>query len=192
MKRFIVFFITITISLVGLSQVELDSVISSKTYDNGSHIVYMQLQSAVGRKYRKIIERKLTMRDDISRFSFNDKSDFSQVMFKGEANVTPDIIIDKMNRIIYEQNNLTEKRIPFTEVEDYGNYRKVKFHIDGVDDETQIESLLYESAKDVNIFSVNVDDTYLCVMTIGKNVKPVYIHRMLTQLGMHMSGYFPD
>lgn len=155
MKKIVLVISGVLLSSMLFSQVDSYTIEASKTYEDHTKTVYLNLVGVLDGDLAKQIEATLEAQSDIHKFSFYANPDFKKCMFTANTSVDVDEIIALINETVYDANPPEGSQIVFANQAQYENYFKAVFDLDRQpDDEVikYIQNTLKESdfISDVN------------------------------------------
>lgn len=187
MKKGILSLVAFFIATVLFAQVDSYTVAASKTYENRTKTVYLNLSAVLDAETAELIEQGMEAQSDIHRFSFYAAPDYQKCMFTTAPNVHEDEIIALMNEFVYEVNPSTVYQTEFANHGRQGNYYKVVFELDRLPDDDIIKTIHLSLKESDFITDVNYRDNARFEIFAYEPMYPDQVNQLLEQYDVKIS-----
>ncbi|MEA1875205.1 MAG: hypothetical protein U9N51_12385 [Bacteroidota bacterium] len=187
MKKGILSLVVFFIATVLFAQVDSYTVAASKTYENRTKTVYLDLSAVLDAETAKMIEQGMVAQSDIHKFSFYAAPNYEKCMFTSALNVHEDEILALMNEFIYEVNPATMFQTEFTNHGNQGDYYKVVFVLDRLPDDDVIKAIHLSLKESDFITDVNYRDKARFEIYAFEPMYPEQVNQLLEQYNVKIS-----
>ncbi len=183
----IVLVLTGCVFATGLTaQVDSYTVKASKTYENKTKTVYLNLNADLDAETADMIESALESQSGIHKFSFYAAPDYQECMFTVNAGVHEDEIIALMNEVVFEASPSSVFENEFANRGRQGDYYKVVFELDRLPDDDIIKSIHLSLKESDFITDVNYRDEGRFEIFAYEPMYPEQVNKLLKQHGLRI------
>jgi hypothetical protein len=187
MKKGILSLVAFFVATVICAQVDSYTVAASKTYENRTKTVYLDLSAVLDAETAKIIEQGMEAQSDIHRFSFYAAPNYQKCMFTSAPNVHEDEVMALMNEFVYEVNPSTVFQAEFANFGRQGDYYKVVFELDRLPDDDIIQAIHLSLKESDFITDVNYRDKARFEIFAFEPMYPEQVSQLLEQYNVKIS-----
>lgn len=172
---------------MSFGQVDYYKVIGSKTYDNNTKTVYLELNAVLDAETVEMIEAALESQSDIHKFSFYARPNFKKCMFTANVSVHEDEIIALMNEVVYDAVPASSFETKFAHTGRQGDYYKVVFVLDRLPDDDVIKAIHLSLKESDFITDVNYRDKARFEIYAFEPMYPEQVNQLLEQYDVKIS-----
>jgi hypothetical protein len=187
MKKAVLLIAGLCVTALLFAQVDSYTVAASKTYENRTKTVYLNLSAVLDAETAKMIEQGMEAQSDIHRFSFYAAPNYQKCMFTSALNVHEDEIMALMNEFIYEVNPSTVFQTEFANRGRQGDYYKVVFELDRLPDDDIIKAIHLSLKESDFITDVNYRDKARFEIFAFEPMYPEQVSQLLEQYNVKIS-----
>lgn len=187
MKKLLFFTAIMILANTLFSQVDYYKVMGSKTYDNNTKTVYLDLNGVIDAETARMIEITLEAQTDIHKFSFYAEPNFNKCMFTANVSVHEDEIQALMNEVVYDTKPTAGYGSEFAHAGRQGDYYKVVFELDPLPDEDVIKTIHLSLKESDFITDVNYRDKGQFEIFAYEPMYPEQVSQLLEQYNVKIS-----
>lgn len=186
MKKIVLVISGMLLSSMLFSQVDSYTIEASKTYEDHTKTVYLNLVGVLDGDLAKQIEANLEAQSDIHKFSFYAKPEYTKCMFTVDVGVNEDEIVALINEVIFDAEAQINER-EFVKMTQYGNYYKVSFELNQLPAD-EILKHIYIALKESDFISdVNYLGGKRFEVYAYSQIRPIQINQLLQQFDVEIS-----
>jgi hypothetical protein len=187
MKKAVLLIAGLCVTALLFAQVDSYTVAASKSYENRTKTVYLNLSAVLDAETAKMIEQGMEAQSDIHRFSFYAAPDYQKCMFTSALNVHEDEIMALMNEFVYEVKPFDVFQTEFANRGRQGDYYKVVFELDRLPDDDIIKAIHLSLKESDFITDVNYRDKARFEIFAFEPMYPEQVSQLLEQYNVKIS-----
>ncbi len=138
MKKIVVSFIVLVVSLPAFSQMVNYTIESQKAYENGSKTVYLRFEGDFSAQARAVIEREFKTRIAVRQFSFYDQNNPTKMMFTATSGFS-ERELDEIMAEVHASSSETSDAKNTNIRKDRDDLDYIKFDIEGVSSKAEMK-----------------------------------------------------
>ncbi|MDA3882937.1 MAG: hypothetical protein PF481_06610 [Bacteroidales bacterium] len=187
MNRLILLSFIVCFAGFGYGQVDNYTIVASKTYDNNTKTVYLELNGTLDSEIAGIIKKTLEEQPDIHTFSFYAEPNYNKCMYTANVSVHEDAIIALINEVVSEMQSAPVSEIQFVDQERKGYYYKVNFKLDYLPKDDVVKAIYHSLKQSDFIINVNYLENAHFEIFSFRNLYPKEINQLIKQYDIKIS-----
>jgi hypothetical protein len=187
MRRLLLASLLLCFASLSFGQVDYHKILASKTYDNNTKTVYLELNGVLDAETADMIESALESQPDIHKFSFYAAPDYQKCMFTSDTGVSEDVILALMNELVYDVKPTSSFENEFAHTGRLGDYYKVVFDLNRLPDNDVIQAIHLSLKESDFITDVNYRDEGRFEIFAYEPMYPDQVNQLLEQYDVKIS-----